>query len=162
MFSQEPVLGWVVDFQAFDQAARFGGSERLVETRRVVGVELIHDQDDLLGGGVEFIAERLDDGGKVEPRAPLAHQRMARSEQRRIEHEHVAGSGAPVLEIAPQAPARLGRQGCARVGDQFAARFVQADERTARINGLGVNFQHIFHASHEGGVGLGRDDPLLP
>ena len=126
------------------------------------GGELIHDQHDLFGDGVEFVAEGFDDGGEIEPGAPFAHQCVTLSKQRRVEHEHVASSGATVLEVASGQSARLGRQRRAGVGDQLAARFIQADERTGRVNGLGVNLQHVLSASDGGGAGLGRDDPLLP
>ena len=113
------------------------------------------------GGRVEVVAEGLDDGGKVQPGASLSHQRMTLTQERGVEHEHVASSGTPVLEVTPRQLAWLGRQRRAGVSHPLAARFIQTDEWTAWVNRPGVNFQHVFHASHERGVGFGRDDPLL-
>ena len=43
------VLGGVVPFEAFDQAAGFGGGKGLVERRLHVGVEIVLNQDNGFG-----------------------------------------------------------------------------------------------------------------
>ena len=47
-------------------------------------------------------------------------------------------------------------------GNQLLRRLVQADHRDRWIVRPVIEFQYIFHAGYESGVGVRRDDPLLP
>ena len=46
-------------------------------------------------------------------------------------------------------------------GNQLLGGLVQTDDRALRVMGPGVDRQNIFHGGYEGGIGLGRDHPLL-
>ena len=68
----------------------------------------------------------------------------------------------PYSEVLADGLPRLGRHRCAGGGHhQLAARLLQADHGSERIVGPGVNLQHVLQAGHEGGVGRGRDHPLV-
>ena len=45
--------------------------------------------------------------------------------------------------------------------DELLGGFVQTDHGSVRIVRPMIDLEHILHAGYEGGVGLGRDDPLL-
>jgi len=53
-------------FEALGEAARFGGRKGLVERRRLVGVEIVLDEDDLLGIGEVDVGDLLQDMGVVD------------------------------------------------------------------------------------------------
>ena len=59
------MLGGVVDLQSLGQGERLGRVERLLPRADGVGVEVVHDQDDLLGVGVVAVQESFDLVGPV-------------------------------------------------------------------------------------------------
>src|SRR5262245_49012702 len=56
---------------------------------------------------------------------------------------------------------RLHRFGWAALVEELLGSFVQADQRSLRIEGTLVDIQHVFHGAHKRGVGFGRNAPAL-
>ena len=126
-----------------------------------MGVELIHDQHDLFGGRIEFITERLDDGGKVGALALRAHEDVPPPGQGFADQEERRRAVARVLSIHALDLPRLDRQRLAHVREQLLGGFVQTHLRSGGIVGPVINFQHVLHGGDELGVRLGRDAPTL-
>ena len=139
------MLGRVVDFEPLGEPAGFGGRERFVEARRRVGVEVIQDEHDALSFRMDLIHQSFHHLGKVEPGAPLPDPGVAGVGQRLKGHEHVARSGPGVFKVLPHGLPGLCWQRLASVRAQFPSCLVQANERTAWIQGPLVNFEHVLH-----------------
>ena len=155
------MFGRVVDLQPLGQTPRFLGWVSGVETGDAVGVELVHDQHDLLSGRVEFVAESLDDGGKVLALTLGAHKDVALACQWLADHEQGRRAVARVLPIDALGAARTHGQRRTHFARQLFGRLVQIDLRAGHIVGPLVHRQHILHRGDEFGVRLGRDAPTL-
>src|SRR5271166_2780317 len=79
-------------FEALGEAARFGGRKGLVERRRLVGVEIVLDEDDLLGIGEVDVGDLLQDMGVVDGGAPLADLDPPPAFERGEDHEQGAST----------------------------------------------------------------------
>lgn len=113
------VLGGIVDLEALDQAARFGGREGLVQRSWAMGVEVVLHQDDFVGGrevNVREVGERL---GVVDRRTPIGHFHMPPTLERGEHHEQIGGAVAFIFIVKPRRPTRLHRHRHARLGNQL-------------------------------------------
>src|SRR5260370_5133564 len=85
---------------------------------------------------------------------------MAPAFQRGEHHEQIDRAIALVLVIKACGPCWLGCDRHVRFGDELLRCLVQTDHGARRVVRSLINFQHIFHAGDEGGVGVRRDHPL--
>ena len=83
-----------------------------------------------------------------------AHQRLA-------EHEDARRPRPLVLVIDAPRPRLRRRERHALLLQHLHRLLVHAQHRLPRIVGLGVGFEHFLHSSHELGVLLGRNHPVL-
>ena len=104
----------------------------------------------------------LQDVGIIHGGVTVGHLDMPPTFQGREQHEQVRRAIALILIVIPGDFAWLCRYRYASLGDQLLRCLVQADHRAARIVGPLIDLQHIFHAGYERGVGVRRNDPLLP
>ena len=141
--------------QALQDAPRLGRWEGLIERCRAVGVEVVRHQHDARGGGkglVDQLAHGIGevDGGAVRGDADLAPAQMGGTGQKQV-----AAAGAGVVAVLPGVSSRRGRLGRAGVGLEVLARFIETDQRPARIDRTGRDGQHVLHGRHKGRVGVG-------
>src|SRR5437763_1450003 len=80
--------------------------------------------------------------------------------QRRKHHEQIGRAVAFILIVAPSWSPGLRRNWDTRFGDELLRGFVQANQGKRRIGRALIDFQHVLHASYEGSVAIGRNDPL--
>jgi hypothetical protein len=162
MLSQEPCLGGVVDLQALGQRERGGGVEGFVEGGDGVGVEVVHDQDDLLGLGVVDGQESFDLPGPinlgpvglgVDPPPPTEGFDPA---------EDRAGAVADVLAVLLEIPSRCGGDRVAGVRQELVGLLVHAHHWPGRVVGPGIDRENVLHCRGEGRVRLRRDHPAFP
>src|SRR5271165_6802274 len=148
-------------FEALGEAARFGGRKGLVERRRLVGVEIVLDEDDLLGIGEVDVGDLLQDMGVVDGGAPLADLDPPPAFERGEDHEQGGGSVALVLVVVAGWTSRRRDDRRARFDRQLLGRFVEANDGSFWVVRTPVDVEHVLHAGDEVGVGVGRNDPLF-
>ena len=107
------------------------------------------------------VAQVLEHVREVDSRAAVGDLHMAPAFEWSEQHEQVGGAIALVLVIVARRLAWLHWHRRARLGDELLGCLVEAHERPGWIVGAGVDLEGIFHGSHELGVGLGRDHPVL-
>src|SRR5271157_5656818 len=148
-------------FEALGEAARFGGRKGLVERRRLVGVEIVLDEDDLLGIGEVDVGDLLQDMGVVDGGAPLADLDPPPAFERGEDHEQGGGSVALVLVVVAGWTSRRRDDRRARFDRQLLGRLVEANDGSFWVVRTPVDVEHVLHAGDEVGVGVGRNDPLF-
>ena len=154
------VLGGIVPFEPLDDSSGFGGRKGFVKRGRGVGVEVVLHEDDFFGLREVGVGHLFEDAGVIDGGAPLGDLDMPPAFEWREQHEQVGRAVAPVFVVKARRPARTHRRRHARFGDKLPAGLVETNQRAGRVVRAPVDLQHIFHRRHEGGIGLGRDDPL--
>src|ERR671918_477477 len=155
------MLGCVMNLQTFQQSAGLGGWECLIQGRWLVGVQVVHDQHDLLGLRVLLIDHLAEQMGEVHRRAPLRHLHPPLPRQRLEDHEQIGRALALVLVIDALRLPRRHRDGQAGFCHQLFAGLIHAHLRAPGIVGTHVDLQHIFHSTDKLGIGLRRNHPLF-
>src|ERR1700682_2751730 len=151
----------VMYLQLIRQAFRLRRLERLIQTARRVGVELIHYQHDNFSVWIVNIYQVLDHAGEVSLCPLVSDLHTSLPGERLKRHEEVGGSVSPVLAIDPPRAPRLRRQRFSYIGQQLLGRFVQTDLRSLGIVRSLIDIQHVLHPPNELGVGMGRNAPDL-
>src|SRR5215213_2899298 len=155
------MLGGVMDLQLLQQPPCLRRREGLVQRRRLVRVQVVHHQHDLLRLRVPFVHQQANGFREIDGRAPLRDAHVPLPGQRLAHHEQVRRPLPLVFVVGPRRPAWGGRHRHARLGDQLLAGLVQADLRSLGVAGPLVDLQHVLHLAHEVRALLGRDHPLL-
>lgn len=156
------VLRRVHQFDPVRQPQRLGRTERRVQRRDPVRVEVVAHQRDSLGLGVtRIVHQRTHPMRPIHRRASSAHTHVAPPAQRLVEHPHAAHALADVFMIDALFAARR-RDRLARLADQLLGLFVHAHHRTQRIVRPRIRLQHLLHRRHERRVMRRRDAPHLP
>ena len=125
-----------------------------------LGVEVVLHEGDFFGLREVGVGHLFEEAGVIDGGAPLGDLDMPPAFERRQRHEQVGRAVAPVFVVKARRPARTHRRRHARFGDKLPAGLVETNQRAGRVVRAPVDLQHIFHRRHEGGIGLGRDDPL--
>ena len=122
---------------------------------------LVHDQHDALGVRIVDIDQVPHTVCPVDPRPLVTDPDLAPAAQG-VGHQKQVDHPAPhVLRVvACRVPRRHGEPR-PDVGQELAARLVEADDRTRRIVWALIDIKHILHVPDEVSVGCGRDAPLL-
>src|SRR5690606_24671144 len=137
------------------------GLEGLIEGGRVVGLEIVHHQDYLLGPGTHFVRYPLYKMCPIVLGLVLVHLHHAVAPQGLIGHEYVDHSVPDVFIIGSGRPSGGHRDTGPRIGDRLLWRFVHADRRMLPVIGSLVDIQHLFHGRDQPAVGLWGDHPPL-
>ena len=154
------VLGGVVELQPLRNPPGLWRRERLVQGRRTVRVQVVHDHPHHGGLRVSFVHQPTHLMGEVLHRAPLGHRHVTPARQRLTGQEQVADALPPVLVVLPQRNSGPGRQRWPRLGQQLGLGLVKADHRPSGVIRFVVQVQHVLHVGHELGAHLG-DAPFL-
>ena len=126
-----------------------------------MGVEIVLHEHDLRDVGEVLVRQVFEDLRIIDGGMAICHLDMAPAFQRREHHEQVGRAVALVLIIITFGVPWLGWDRHPRLSDELLRGLVQADHGTIRIMRPVIDFQHVFHAGYECGVGIRRDDPLL-
>ena len=104
------VLGGVVELQPLRNPTGLWRRERLVQGRRTVRVQVVHDHPHHRGLRVSFVHQPTHLMGEVLHRAPLGHRHMTPARQRLTGQEQVADALPPVFVVlSPEFRRRDGR-----------------------------------------------------
>src|SRR5215210_4774825 len=93
------VLGGVVDLEPVGEALGLLGRERLVERGRGVGVELVHDQDELVCLAVAPVHQVAHEARPVLTPAPVGDRHLAPAAERLEGREQIGGTVAHVFAV---------------------------------------------------------------
>jgi hypothetical protein len=121
-----------------------------------VGVEVVQDQHDPLGGRVLHIDEIAYNEGEIERRALGCHHHVPPAASWLCGQEQIGDAVADVrvvLSDSVSADAGLRR---AHLTEESCARLVQADLREAWVVRVVIHSEQVFHLADEGGVALRR------
>src|SRR5215204_4764265 len=154
------VLWGVVDLQPLQQTPSFSRGERLIQSGRGMGVEVVQNHNDLLGLRVVQINQLLYAVCPVELGPPLGDAEVTPASQRLRNNEEVGRPVALVLVVVTGWVPRADGEWFPYLSHELLALLVQANLRTARIVVAGVDLKHILYAPDEGGVLFGWDGPL--
>ena len=155
------VFWGMVYFEACEQAAGLFRFERLVECGRLVGIEIVADQDHLSGVRIVLIKQAFDLVRPVCHGALFSGADPAFSSLWLVKHEDAGGAVAFVFVVEALGFSRLHRQGDSRLFCELDGLFIHADHGTVCIIRTLVYLQHVFHRRYEIGILFGRDDPAL-
>jgi hypothetical protein len=150
-----------MDLQPVGDTLGLWWGERFVERGFGVRVQIVHDQNDLLGIREVQVHQVAHHIGPIHGRASLCHFHVPPGQKRSEQHEEGGSASPDILIVLPQCTARLHSKRCPAVGLQLLETLVQADERPFGIEGTLVNVEYILHRTHEGGVLLGRYAPAF-
>ena len=155
------MFGCVVDLDLLANAPGFLRFKGLVERGKIMRVEVIQHQDDLLRIRVLDINEVAKDLGKILLRAMRAHRHMPLARQWLKAHEEVTRALSLLFVVKALDLPRFGWDGHPCRTSQLLARFVQTDLRMPCIIGACVDVQHLFHLAHKGGIRFRRNTILF-
>src|SRR6516164_943459 len=148
-------------FEPLDQPARLGGRKSLIKRRRLMGAEIVLHQHDLAGCRKVRVGQSLEHLCIVQSGAAVGDLDVSPSLQGCEQHEQIGGAVARILVVVAGGLSTLGRDRHACFLDELFGCFIQTDQGAVWIARSLVELQHILHGGYEGGVGLGRNDPLL-
>src|SRR5215210_7136259 len=154
------VLRGVVDLQPLQQTPSFTRGERLIQGGRGMGVEVVHNQDDLLGLWVVQIDQFLYAVRPIDLRSPLGDADVAPAGQRFANDEKVGRPLTLVLVVLTGTSSWGGGQWLPHLRYKLLALLIEAYLRKTLLVGAGIDLQTILHAPDEGGLLLWRDGPL--
>src|SRR5690606_18927947 len=155
------MLRRVVDFQLFDDPPRFSRRESFIKRSQLMGIQIVHNQDNFLGFWEMDINQVTHTVGKIDHGALVGHFQMPPGKQRRKKDKQVTGAIALILIVILSHLARLWWQRQARFFRLLLAAFVKANQWTGGVRRSMVDFQHIFHGTNKVSTFLFRNAPLL-
>lgn len=150
-----------MDLQLVCQPFGLLGRNRFIQTRRRVGVEVVHHHHDHLGVRVVNIDQIPDHGGKLDAASLVGDFDVAPAAQRFRHDEQVGRPVAFLFAVHPLGMSRRHRDRLPDFAQQLLAGFIQADLRSLGIIGALVDIQHVFQMPDKLRVLLGRNAPTL-
>lgn len=126
-----------------------------------MGVEVVLDQDDLLGFGEVLLGQIAQVVSIVDTRFGFSHANMTPSFQWSTEHKQGGHPVALIFVVKTPGPSGTQRQRRSSFPGKLLGRFIQTNQGTLRIAGPLVDGKDVFHAADKLGLVFGRDTPLL-
>ena len=154
------VLRCWMKFQLLGNTPSLSGFKRFIQRGHLVRIEIIQDNADHLGLWVSDIDQPFHLMSKIHFSPSLCDGNVPPASLRLTDHKQVARAVALVLIVIALNSASFGWQTSARLYDQLLAGLIKVYFRALFIKGLGVQLQHIFHASDELRIYF-PDTPLL-
>jgi hypothetical protein len=136
-------------------------TKSLVQRPTRVRVQIVAHQPDLERLGVIRVQQLFDAPSPFHLATLRGHPHMPPTTQRLKEHEEIARPFTLVFAVYPPDLPGSGFDRLPNLAYQLFAGFVHADLGITWIIGQFVDLQHIFHAPHELGIGVGRNAPHL-
>lgn len=155
------MFGRVTEGEPSQIRSRLLRRKSLVERSFGVRVQIVADERDSFAGGIARIQQAGNLVGPIHFGPPLTGSRLSEPRQGFGKHEDARRAVAFVLVVNAFAVflRRCNRR--SSLLKQLDGLFVHAQHGMFRVVGFGVGFEHLFHASHELGVLLGRNHPVL-
>src|SRR5215218_1670729 len=154
------VLWGVMNLQPLQQTPSFSRGERLIQSGRGMGVEVVQNQNDLLGIRVVQINQLLYAVCPVDLGPPLGDADVTPASQRLANDEEVGRPVALVLVVVTGGVPRAEGEWLPHLSHQLLALLLQANLRETLLVGSGVDLKDILHTPDEGAILLWRDGPL--
>src|SRR5690554_822944 len=139
----------VVPFELLSKAARLCWLKTFVKTGWTVNVQIIHDEHNRLGVGIDNVSQLAQDVGEVQLRAALMHPDLTKAGQRFHRQEDRALAMPRIFVVLAPRLSRLQRQRASRRRAQRLLNLVEADLWTPRVIRSLINGQDVFHLSHK-------------
>src|SRR5713101_501120 len=152
--------GSVMDLQLLRQSPGFCWFKGLIEGGGRVRVQIVHDQDDLVGLGIVHVDQLAHKVCPVDFGAPLPDLEKALARQRFEGDIDVTPAIGIILIVDSLGMAWLHGQGLPQFRDQLFSPFIQTDVWALCIVGARVDLQDLFHMVDEVGIGLWWNAPL--
>jgi hypothetical protein len=143
------VFGGVVDLELLGEPARFFGLERLVECCRSVRAQIVHDQNDPLGGGIDLVGESTEEEREVDEGALLGRFGHNAAHERLDGEKDIRRAAPPILVVDSKGNSGLRPQGYTNMVEQRLARFIEADLGKTGILRPVIDLEHVLHGVHE-------------
>jgi hypothetical protein len=115
-----------------------------------VGVQVIDYQSDHRGVCKVFIDEPTDHLREVPFGVMVGHDHMPPATGRTEDDKEAFGPTVLVLIVVARCPAGSWWDRRKHIPQELVLAFIQADDRSASIVGLGIQVQHILHGSDKG------------
>src|SRR6266700_4001865 len=154
------MLGRVAKLQALHNLSGLLRRKCFVERSFGVCVQIVADQNHLFRFGITTAQQLLNLDGPINLGPLLAHLHFAPTRKRLAEHEDACRPCAFVFIVHTSRMIPCRRHRNASFLEKLHRLLVHTNHRTARIVGLGIGFQHFFHAGDEFTIGLGRNHPV--
>ena len=135
-----------VEIQVPHDAPGFRRVEHFIESGRAMNVEIVQHHANTFGLRKVDIDQLLHPMRKVVTSAACSHHDAPPFGQWLKVIEQVAGAVALVFIVIALWPAWFDGARLTGFTNQLVRAFIKADHRTARIIGLGIEVEHIFHA----------------
>ena len=155
------MFGGVMDLQTFGNPAGFSRFKGFIERRKLMSVQVIHDQNNLFRFCKMNVDQVTHTMGKVNHGALPGYFDMSPRLQWCKENKEIAGAIALVLIIIFGHITRSWRQRHTSLLGQLFATFIKADKRSFWIVGTMIDRQRIFHGTDEVGTLRLWNTPLL-
>lgn len=155
------VPGVVVGDEALHQFSRLFPGGRPCRAVPGVDVEVVLEQDDLLGSGVDILRQDSQDLGVIK-RGPLPcgpDINLPPSFQWSIPHEGGDAPATDVFVVLYYNRYGVGVHGGGMMIDELFYEFIETDQRVGGIARTLVNLQDIFHRRYESGIFIRRNTP---
>src|ERR1019366_1737851 len=150
-----------MNLQFLDQAASLVRRKRFVQRSRLVRVQVVLHQHNLIGVGVAHIDQILDRLSIIHTGAAFGHFHVTLASERFEHHEHIRRAVALVFIIGRRQTPRSSGNRRARFLDQLLAGFVETNQRTLGIVGPMIDLQHVFHRTNKVRILIRLNHPAL-
>src|SRR5271165_5413988 len=149
------MLGSIVELHALQNTAGLTRRERLIQSGRRMGIEIVLDEPDVFDVWIDLINQEADDLGVLPHSALGGHLDMPPPSQWFHHHKQIARAFALIFIIDALRLAWLNWNRRANVSMQDDRFLIQADRWLLWIIGLLIEIQHIVrsgdkHAAHRG------------
>ena len=127
------VLGRVMPFEPFNEAARFCGGEGFVERCGRVRAEIVLNENDFVGVGKMRVGHILERMGVIDGGAAACDFHVPPALERREHHEQIGHAIAFVFVVVTRRLSRLDGDRLARLDGELLRGFIEANERALGI-----------------------------
>jgi len=143
------MLGRVMKLEPLHQPPRLRGFKGFVESRRGMNVQVVHDHPNPFRARKMHIRQFTHLFSKINPGPPFGHRNVTPALERLERGKQVASSVPLIFIVVTHRLTWFGGEWLACFADQLIRAFVEADHRKARIIGLRIEVEHIFHVPHK-------------
>ena len=126
-----------------------------------MGVEVVHDQYDLIGLGVTHFEKVLDEPCPVLPGPLLGYLDVATTGQRLNLQEDFADTVANLFMVDQSGMPDCSGNRRMHLPDELFIGFVHTDYRPPRIQRQSIDREHVLHVRYESRVAVRRDLPVF-
>ena len=150
-----------MDFQFIGDSFRLFRNKRFIQWILMMGIQIIHDQTDLLGVWIHLIHKRLPIVRKINFCPVIRYCRIALPTPWFKSEKDVCRTIPFIFCVILTRFPRLGREGIADFPNELSRHFIDTYLWTLWIIGLFIDISDFFHLTDKGGVVLRRNTPFF-